>query len=244
MRTRVIAGFFSVLIAGVAGTSATALAISYSGFVQNSSSTPVSGITAYQTENAAVQSSPSLSDGSFTVPGLPSGTDFSLKFVDTNSSPTYADGYSRNFNRTTNASGSTFTLSTPAEISNWYANTAPPVTQIPNGGTIRGRVIDADTDTNIGGAKVTYTSSLGKTYPVYYYNGTTLKYVPGQATFANGRYMIFNVADGDTVTVTASKTDWTFSPATFNTHSGILNVSVGNILGKKQTVYLPLILGN
>ena len=244
MRTIVIAGFFSALIAGVIGSSATAWAINISGFVQNSNSIPVSGITVYQAENAAIHSNPSASDGSYTVSGLPSGIDFSLKYVDTNISPTYALGYSRNINRTTDASGSTFTLSTPAEISNWYANTPPPITQNLNGGTIRGRVIDADTDINIGGAKVTYTSSLGNTYPVYYFNGTTAKYVPGQATFANGRYYIFNVADGDTVTVTASKTNWTFSPITFDTHSGTLNVSVGNIFGIKQTVYLPLILNN
>jgi hypothetical protein len=244
MRAIVIAGFFLALIAGVIESSDRAWAINYNGFIQNSSGVLLSGITVYQTENTAVYSNPSSGDGSFTVPGLPSGTDFSLKFVDTNSSPTYADGYSRNFNRTTNASGSTFTLSTPAEISNWYTNTSPLITENLNGGTIRGRVIDADTDINIGGAKVTYTSSLGKTYPVYYFNGTTGTYVPGQATFANGRYYIFNVADGDTVTVTASKTDWLFFPATFNTHSGTLNVSVGNVLGKEQTVYLPLILNN
>jgi hypothetical protein len=243
MRTIVIACLFSALIAGVIGSNDTAWAINFSGFVQNSNSIPVSGITVYQTENAAIHSNPSASDGSFTATGLPSGIDFSLKFVDTNISPTYALGYSRNFNRTTDASGSTFTLSTPAEISNWYANTSPPVTQNLDGGTIRGRVIDADTGTtNIGGAKVTYTSSLGRTYPVYYFNGTT--YVTGQATFANGRYFIFNVADGDTVTVTASKTNWTFSPLTFKTHSGALNVSLGNIFGIKQTVYLPLILNN
>jgi hypothetical protein len=107
-----------------------------------------------------------------------------------------------------------------------------------------GRVFDSDTGTSIGGAKVTYTSSLGNTYPVYYFNGTTSKYVAGQATFTNGRYYIFNVADGDTVTVTASKTNWTFSPITFDTHSGTLNVSVGNLFGTNQTGYLPLILSN
>ena len=134
MRTIVIAGFFSALIAGVVGLSDTAWAINYNGFMQNSSGALLSGITVYQTENAAVHSNPSLGDGSFTVPGLPSGTDFSLKFVDTNISPTYAVGYSRNFNRTTDASGSVFTLFTPAEISDWYTNTSPQLSKIPTGG--------------------------------------------------------------------------------------------------------------
>jgi hypothetical protein len=107
-----------------------------------------------------------------------------------------------------------------------------------------GRVRDADTNTNIVGAKVTYISSLGNTSPVYYFNGTTSTFVTGQATFANGLYYIFNVAEGDTVTLTASKTNWIFSPITFDTHSGTLNVSVGNLFGTNQTVYLPLILSN
>lgn len=244
MRTIVITCLFSALIAGVVGSGDRAWAINLSAFVQNSSSVPVSGVTVFQTENVAVHSNPSAGDGSFTLAGLPSGTDFSLKLVDTNLSPTYAIGYSKNFNRTTDFSGTVFTIFTPAEIANWYANTSPAVIQNPNGGTILGRVRDADTNTNIGGAKVTCTSSLGNTYPVYYFNGTTSTYVTGQATFANGHYNIFNVADGDTVTVTASKTNWAFSPSIFDTHSGTLNVSVGNIFGNKLTVYLPLILDN
>jgi hypothetical protein len=242
MRPITIACFFLVFVAGAVGSSDTALAINFSGFLQNSSNAPVSGITVFQAENVAIHSNPSASDGSFTLTGLPSGTDFSLKFVDTNSSPSYAIGYSRNYNRTTGASGSTFTIFTPTEITAWYQNTSPLVVQNSNGGTIRGRVADADTDLNIGGAKVTYTSSLGKTYPLYYYNGTASTYVAGQATFANGHYLIFNVADGDAVNITVSKTGWVFNPITFDTHSGILNVSGGKILGSTPKLYLPLIL--
>ena len=243
MRTIVITCLFSALIAGVVGSGDGAWAINFSAFVQNSSSLPVSGVTVFQTENVAIHSNPSAGDGSFTMTGLPSGTDFSLKLVDTNLSPTYALEYSKNFNRTTNFSGTVFTIYTPAQIANWYATTSPAVIQNPNGGTIRGRVLDADTDIAIGGAKVTCTSSLGNTYPVYYFNGTTSTYVTGQATFANGLYNIFNVADGDTVTVRASKTHWAFAPITFDTHSGTLNVSVGNLFGDRL-VYLPLILSN
>jgi hypothetical protein len=240
MRTALAVCFFLVLVIGVVGS---ASAINFSGFVQDSTGNPVAGITVYQTENLSKFSNPSAADGSFTVAGLPSGTDFSLKFDGTLS---YAILYSKNYNRTANASGTgfTFTLATPLEIADWYTKSDPPVTQISTGGTIRGRVVDSVTDNNIGGAKVTYTSSLGNTYPVYYYNGTTDKYVAGQATFANGRFFIFNVADGDTVTVTASKTDWTFNPITFQTHSGTLNVSRGSIGGKTPVLYLPLILSN
>jgi hypothetical protein len=242
MRATATACFLLVFLIGVVGS---ASAIDFSGFIQNSTGNLLAGITVYHTEDITKFSTPSAGDGSFTVAGLPSGTDFSLKMVDTNSSPAYATGYTRNFNRTTNASGSTFTLFTATQITtDWYPNTIPPVTQDTNGGTIRGRVVDGVTGDNIGGAKVAYTSSQGNPYPVYYYNGTTAKYVTGQATFANGLYTILNVLEGDTVTVTASKTGWIFSPITFNTHSGTLNVSVGNILGKTAVLYLPLILGN
>lgn len=236
-------GIILFLLVGLLMPVGMAWAIDFRGFVQDSSSNPLSGIIVYQTENLTKVSNPSGADGSFTLTGLPSGTDFSLKFDGT---PTYAWLYSRTYNRTIDASGSayTFTLMKPDEIAGWYNNTIPAVSQVVNGGTIRGRVVDSVTDTNLGGATVTYTSSLGNTYPLYYYNGTTGKYVAGQATFANGRYYIFNVADGDTVTVTASKTGWEFNPIKFNTHSGVLNVSAGVISGRKLIMNLPLLLNN
>lgn len=91
MRTIISACFFSALIAGMLGSGDRAWAINYSGFVQNTIGVRVSGVTVSQTENAAIQSNPSAGNGSFTMTGLPSGTDFSLKFVDTNSVPTYAN---------------------------------------------------------------------------------------------------------------------------------------------------------
>lgn len=244
MKTGLIAGALAVFIVITFGFAGKASAINFNGYVQNSSGTPLSDITVYQAENPATASSPSAADGSFTVPGLPSGTDFSLHMVDTSGSATYADGYTRTYNRTIDATGTafTFTVFTPAEIANWYANTVPLVSQNANGGSIRGRAKDLDSLNNVGGVHIGYTSTLGRTYPVRYYNGTTGKYVTGQATFANGLYMILNVADGDTVTVTASKAGWEFTPMTFSTHSGTLNVSVGNLYGKELAVYLPLIL--
>jgi hypothetical protein len=166
MRTYLASCFLLVLVIGVVGP---ASAISFSGFVQDSTGTRVPGITVYQTEDITKFSNPSAGDGSFSVAGLPSGTDFSLKMVDTNSSPIYATGYTRNFNQTTKASGFTFILFTATQIvTDWYPNTNPLVIQDTSGGTIRGKVTDSDTGNNIGGAKVTCASWLGKMYPVYY----------------------------------------------------------------------------
>lgn len=220
-------------------------AITFNGFLQNSAGDPLQGITVFHQEVPAHFSSPSGGDGGFTVPDIPAGVDFHLKFDDTNTTPTYAEGYSRMFNRTsdTTASAFVFTLSTPAEIAEWYAKSNPRVTQNPKGGTIRGRVIDSRTGSPLAGAVVTFTSSQGMTYPVYYYNATLDEYLPRPlGTFANGRYHIFNVSDGDIVTVTASKPGWVFPLITFHTHSGTLNVSVGNLNGSQQLLHLPLIL--
>jgi hypothetical protein len=220
-------------------------AINFNGFLQNSAGNPLQGITVFHQEVPAHFSSPSGTDGGFTVPDIPAGVDFHLKFDDTNTTPTYADGYSRIFNRSsdTTASAFVFTLSTPAEIAEWYAKSNPSVTQNPNGGTIRGRVIDFRTGSPLAGAVITFTSAQGMAYPVYYYNATLDEYLPRpQGTFANGRYHIFNVSDGDIVTVTASKPGWILPPITFHTHSGTLNVSVGTFNGSQQLLHLPLIL--
>jgi Chitobiase/beta-hexosaminidase C-terminal domain/Glucodextranase, domain B/IPT/TIG domain/Divergent InlB B-repeat domain len=156
-------------------------------------------------------------DGSFTLAGLPSGNPFSLKL----SMSGFAPVYSVNFNSATNVtSPSAYVAYSPGDLTGWGVNAGK--------GVIRTRVVDsADQATGyLGGAVVTAASSLhpAAPYAVTYYDGTNYG---GTATYPNGVFMIVNVDDGDTVTVTASKPGWSTVSLDFLTHGG--GVSEGRI---------------
>jgi len=89
-------------------------------------------------------------------------------------------------------------------------------------GAIVGRVVDNSNPQSvfIGGATVTFTSAKYPASPPY-----TVKYrdasggLTGTSTYTDGRYYILNVEEGDTVTVTATKTGWSFTQRIFVTHA-------------------------
>lgn len=205
-------GPVSVTTAAGAATSSTPFtvitSITFFGGVNNSANTPVPGALIELVGNPSVFAT-SAADGSFALTGLPVATTFSLKISKTGYAPAFTDQI-----RTTSniVAASYYALFTQAELAGWGVTTGK--------GAIRSRVVD---NANPGpgylaGAVVTATSALHPAVPyeVVYFDGSHLA---GTATFANGVYLVRNVDDGDTVTVTASKPGWNFAPRTFVAHA-------------------------
>ncbi len=99
------------------------------------------------------------------------------------------------------APGAPIGLFTASELTSWH-NT-------PGNGVLFG-IVSYTANPNFGASGVTVTATgdpSGNNYPVYYN-------APGQTmTDATGYYKVFNVAPGDTVTVNASRSGFTFSAA-------------------------------
>jgi len=169
----------------------------------------------------------STADGTFSLPGIPVSTAFSLKF----SSAGYLDLYSVDITLTgdmnVNADGyggsSPFLMPTADNLTALGAK--------PDAGKalITGRVSDQTYrySSNIGGATVT-AQGLSKTYPVIYRDPFgALSSTP--STWGNGYYYILNVDAGDTVTLTTAKAGWAFGSRTFHTLADA--VTQGRIFG-------------
>jgi hypothetical protein len=192
--------------------------ISFTGSVMNSSGQPVSGATIIQAGNPSVNTT-SDGSGNFTLAGLPSGTPYSLKI----SAQNYADTYTNNMTHTGNQTSTRpFTLHSTVEVSQWGLT--------PGKGAIAGTIADqSNPQTGLQGVVVSAASAAhpGTPYPVVYPQDAGQ---PGNtSTFANGRFMVPNVDDSDTVTVTASKTGWSFGQRVFVTHGN--GISQGVIYG-------------
>ncbi|MFH1489316.1 MAG: carboxypeptidase regulatory-like domain-containing protein, partial [Pseudomonadota bacterium] len=170
----------------------------------------------------------STTDGSFSLPGVPVNTPFSLKF----SKSGYLDVYTADITvaaADVNISVDAFGGSTPFQMPTAGDLTA--FGAMPGAGKalITGRVSDQTyrSSSNVGGVVVTATGSSA-TYPVTYRDPFgVLSSTP--STWGNGRYYVLNVDGGDTVTLNASKTGWVFGPRTFHTQDNA--VSQGRIWG-------------
>ncbi|MFH0983883.1 MAG: hypothetical protein V2A79_20405, partial [Planctomycetota bacterium] len=199
----------------------TAPPISFSGILKKySDDTPVGGARIEQVENAAIYTT-TVADGTFTLSGLPAGTEFSVRM--TGDTATYVPTYTRVIQSMTNVtSGRPFNLFTPAEISVWGVTGG--------NGAIRGRVMNgANIDAGyVSGATVSCTSSSGNTYTVAYEDNSN-NFTTGTGTSANGKYYILNVVEGDTVTVSAAHPYYTFPQSRqFKTHDGSVNQATVN----------------
>jgi len=183
-----------------------------SGKIMNGN-TPVGGAAvAKVTDNTSGQTgtpgTTTKSDGSFTLTGLPSGSLFYLKVTKDTFVPSYVT-----YNSTSNYTDYSrpYPLFTQAQLNNMGIQSGR--------GMILGKVRD-NHDPDLGpveGVTISYTSSQGKTYRVMYNDGTN--YVAGSATYGNGSFAIFDVAEGDTVTVKATKACWNFSDRVYITHA-------------------------
>ncbi len=208
----VLFSFF--LTIGAICANATCTPITVSGIVRDIYSNVISsGVTVSLVGNPSINTTSSTIDGSFSLAGVPCSTPVALKM----SSSGYLDVYSQNFSST-----SSFNISKLDAYGSGYFKmpTSADLTAIgimPESGksVIFGSVVDSTYrySSNVAGAVVMATGS-SKTYPVTYlgFNG-----LGGSSTYQNGNFYVLNVDAADTVVLQASKTGWTFSPATFST---------------------------
>ncbi|MBU4357591.1 MAG: carboxypeptidase-like regulatory domain-containing protein, partial [Proteobacteria bacterium] len=195
--------------------------ISFSGMLKKfSDDTPVGGASVEMVGNASIKTT-TAADGTFTLPGLPSGTGFMVKF--TGDTGVYVPTYTGFMLSTVDmTSPRSFNLFTPNELSYWGVTSG--------NGVIRGRVMNGANQTAgyVSGATVSYASFLGITYTVKYENNEGIL-TTGTGTSANGKYYILNVAEGDTVTVSAAHPYYSFpQPRQFATHGAAAHQGLVN----------------
>ncbi len=194
--------------------------VTFTGFLRNLSGAPISGGVVALDGTPAITTN-TASDGSFTLTGLPAGSEFTVKLTkppgdQTNYLPVYTRVFTGEAGTTITAAGP-FYLYTQEELINLGVASGR--------GVIHGRVLNsANLQAGyISGAVVTYTSQQGKTtYRVKYQNDAGAL-VDGPGTFANGMYVILDVAEGDRVTVSAARSDYTFTPRDFITRDNALS---------------------
>jgi hypothetical protein len=180
--------------------------ICYSGTVQDSSGVAAAGATVELVGNSAIYISTNT-NGTFTLPGLPSGTNFSLKAKKTG----YLPAYTSTLNSTTNiVNSSPLVLFTSAQVAGWGVTSGK--------GAILIKVTESANGSLVSGVAVTASSSLHSAtpYPVTYFDGTSFG---GNATYSNGAAYVLNVDPGDTVTLHAAKTGWSFPDKNVYTHA-------------------------
>ncbi len=192
----------------------TSAGISFTGVVADSTGSGVTGATVALAGNASV-STTTGTGGSFVISGIPEDSNFSLKI----SKDGYRNTYSqviRSSSNINNAS-SPFILYTDAQTIAWGVTSGK--------GVIVGRVWDKASVGFVQDASVSCTSAMGQTYTVYYSGGGTT------STAADGKYMIPNVLNGDTVYVTATYGGGVivFDASVFMTHADA--ISEGMITG-------------
>jgi hypothetical protein len=199
--------------------------ISFSGVVQKYSDESLySGATVALVGAESTVNTTTGADGAFTLGGLPAGTEFSVKIM---GDETYVPTYTRVITSTGGVvADRNYNLFTQANLTTWGVSGGS--------GVIRGRIINSE-NTGAGyvsGAVVTYSSQLGRTDYVVKYEDQFNVLSTGTGTTANGKYYILNVAEGDTVTVTATHPYYTFPLLTdgnarkFNTHANAVSEAI------------------
>ena len=195
--------------------------ISVSGKIVDTDYDAVGGAMVQCAENASL-STTSGSDGTYSLSGLPSDADFSIKVTKAG----YSVTYTKTFHQTTNVANAVLTLF-PSDYKMLVGNGV--------GGLIVGKAKDfaaqADPTTGfISGAIITATGPSGA-LSVTYSDGS----VPAATTtVADGVFMIKNLTDGVTVTGVASKSGISFvNTNTYKAHAD--GITVGSFWGQSTT---------
>lgn len=192
--------------------------ISFSAKVNDASGQPVSGASVQVAGNPAIATLTNA-EGGFTLGGIPANTPFTLMFSKTGYMTSYSAVMQSGGNMT---SSRPYILLTQANLTAWGIAEGK--------GAITGRIVDSTNPTTgyIAGAKVSATGA-SKGYAAVYLNDNLTIAAGATSTLANGRYLVPNVDDGDTVSVTASKEFWDFQTRSFRVYAN--SVSMGSIAG-------------
>jgi len=178
--------------------------INVSGKVTNSAGDNISGATVTMTSALLTLSNSSTGDTStnnYSLNGVPASTDFILSAS--------KSGYDTVWSGTVNAYSDVsrdLTLYAAGTVTGWNSGDA-------NKGAIRGKVADLITGNALASAVVTAPG-----YTVLYDNGSGP--VAGAATGSNGIFYILGLADGTTVSMSATASSYQFSPLAATTHAG------------------------
>ena len=155
--------------------------------------------------------------GNFTLPGLPAGSWFALKMVKEGFRPAYSALLK---SQIPFGGGPAFVLLTPVQTEPWAVDFSTK-------GAIATRVVDS-AGNNVAGAVVTAQGILhpGVPYSVTYRDESGS--YGGASTYANGRFYVRNVEEGDVIIVTATKAGYGAQSRGYVTHAG--GVSQGRII--------------
>ncbi|MCE5266030.1 MAG: carboxypeptidase regulatory-like domain-containing protein [Deltaproteobacteria bacterium] len=198
--------------------------ISFTGYVADSQS-PSQAVAGATVEEGGLPANSTTTDaaGLYTLGGLKAGLPFYLKI---SKGADFAPCYSAEMTYTADhvePRDRAFTLFPITRFGpgagNWNVD--------PGKGVIRAAVRDK-LDGYVGGAVVTATGLLQQSYAVCYDDDCTPSLTATKD--GTGRYLIRNVLDGDTVSVTATKAGWTFNTRTYHTFAG--GVSQGRLTGQ------------
>ena len=198
----------------------TSYTISFSGNVQDgtqSTSTNLPGVNVQLYGNSTLNVGNDGTTANFTLAGLPPDTTFSLMLTKNNYIPTYTSNMSFSSSYTSPRS---YSLYNQSQIAGWGVTSGK--------GVIAGRVVDnANQSTGyLGGAVATYTSSKYVTsapYIVTYVSDNSV--FGGSSTYANGKFFIMNVEEGDVVTVNVALSNYAFPTKIFATHANSVSTS-------------------
>lgn len=173
---------------------------SFSGSVVNSAGTPQSGATVSLAYNPSVSTTSAAVTGAFSLTGLPSADNYALLVQKTGYLPVVSP-YIPGGVTITADNTLPFRLFTQTEVRNLGVYDGK--------GVIMARVVDGNGNP-VGGAVASITSNWNKTYTASYTSdGVT---IGGTSTSANnGIIIVPNIEPGDTVTLNATKTGWSFS---------------------------------
>lgn len=191
--------------------------ISYTGQVTVASDgAALSGVSVAMDGNPAL-SSTTVGSGFFTLSGLPAGSNFAVKMAKEGFRPTYTALLRSQSNFTHNTA---YSLFTPMDdTASWPVN-------FDVKGAIATRVVDS-AGNYIAGARVSAQSLLhpSVSYAVTYRDDAGN--FGGSSTYANGRFYVLGVDEGDIVTVTAAKSGYNSQSRSYLTHAG--GISQGRI---------------
>jgi hypothetical protein len=198
----------SVSVGNIFGTSSPSNTVWLTGFTRDASANVNAGGATIQLVSDPTKTATSGPDGSFTLTGLPTTAPLEFKVTKSGYTPSYifTPQMGVNVYRPYTSFG---VLYPPVQLSGWG--------QVTGKGMIAARIsYSSNPNYNVSGVTVTATGSTHGPYTVYYDDGTGNPAVatPLTATTAVGRFFVFNIDPSDTVTITATRSGFSYTPMT------------------------------